>query len=168
MNFWVLKSVSDEDQSYKSNDGYADEFQNKYVYDEFVPNNKQIKSGDIAAIVNKKEVLGLARISRIMIYNSTKERRRCPVCGNTNYEERKTKLPKFRCNKGHAFEQPTSENVDAIFYEAFYSDSFILPKNKVTIDKLKPFFQKGYNRNMSMQNLSRSFFEDYFNDELKH
>lgn len=166
-SYWVLKSVSDEDQSYKSNDGYADEFKNKYVYDDFVPNHKQIKTGDIVAIVDKKEVLGLAKISRIILYNSTKERRRCPICRNTNYEERKTKLPKYRCNQGHEFEQPTSETVEVVRYEAFYSNTFIIPKIKVSIDKLRPYFHKNYNRNMSMQSLSESFFVDYFNDELK-
>ena len=162
ISYWALKSVSDEEQSYKSNDGYADEFKNKYVYDDSVPNHKQIKTGDIVAIVNKKEVLGLAKISRIILYNSTKDRRRCPICGNTNYEERKTKLPKYRCNQGHEFEEPTSETVEVTKFEAFYSDTFILPKVKVSVHDLRLYFHKNYNRNMSMQSLSQSFFEDYF------
>jgi putative restriction endonuclease len=166
-SYWALKSVSDEEQSYKSNDGYADEFKIKYVYDNFVPNHKQIKTGDIVAIVNKEEVLGLAKISRIILDNSTKDRRRCPVCGNTNYEERKTKLPKYRCNQGHEFEEPASETVDVVRYEAFYSNTFIVPKIKVTVNKLRPYFHKNYNRNMSMQSLSESFFEDYFKVEIQ-
>jgi len=166
-SYWALKSVSDEEQSYKSNDGYADEFKIKYVYDDFVPNHKQIKTGDIVAIINKKEVLGLAKISRIILYNSTKYRRRCPVCGNTNYEERKTKLPRYRCNQGHEFEEPTSEIVEVVRYEAFYSNTFILRKIKIAVNKLRPYFHKNYNRNMSMQSLSESFFEDYFKPEIQ-
>lgn len=166
-SYWVLKSVSGEEQSYKSNDGYADEFKNKYIYDDSVPNHKQIKTGDIVAIVNKKEVLGLAKISRIILYNSTKDRRRCPICGSTNYEERKTKLPKYRCNQGHEFEEPASETVEVTQFEAFYSDTFILPKVKILVHNLRPYFHKKYNRNMSMQSLSQSFFEDYFQDELQ-
>jgi len=166
-SYWALKSVSDEEQSYMSNDGYADEFKSKYVYDNFVPNHKQIKTGDIVVIVNKKEVLGLAKISRIILYNSTKDRRRCPVCGNTNYEERKTKLPKYRCNQGHEFEAPISETIEVIRYEAFYSNTFILPNIKVIVNKLRPYFHKNYNRNMSMQSLSVSFFEDYFSTEIQ-
>lgn len=165
MNHWVLKSVDDDDLSYISNDGHADDLQTKYVYDNFVPNCLQIKNGDIAVIVNKERVLGLAKISNIVIYNSTKVRRRCPVCNNTNYEERKTKLPKYRCNKGHEFEEPITETVDVIQYEAFYSQSFILPKVKVTVDKLRQYHDNGYNRNMSMQSLSQSFFISYFEKE---
>ena len=168
-SYWALKSVSDEEQSYRSNDGYADEFKIKYVYDNSVPNHRQIKTGDIVAIVNKKEVLGLAKISRIISYSCTKDRRRCPECDSTNYEERKTKLPKYRCNKGHEFESPISETIDVIRYEAFYSDTFIIPTIKVSISEIKVpvnelrvYFHKQYNRNMSMQSLSESFFEDYF------
>jgi putative restriction endonuclease len=167
ISYWILKSVSDEEQSYISNDGYADEFKNKYVYDNFVPNHKQIKTGDIVAIVDKKEILGLAKISRIIIYNSTKERRRCSICGNTNYEERKTKLPKYRCNQGHEFETPTSETVEVSRYEAFYSNTFILPKRKVPVNELRPYFKNNYNRNMSMQSLSETFFEKYFQSEFQ-
>ncbi|MEO8535083.1 MAG: HNH endonuclease [Flavobacterium sp.] len=166
-SYWVLKSVSDEEQSYKSNDGYDDEFKNKYVYDNFVPNHKQIKTGDVVAIVNKKKVLGLAKISRIILYNSTKERRRCPECDNTSYSERITKLPKFKCTKGHEFDVPSSETIEVIRYEAFYSNTFILPQVEVPLKLLRPYFHKNYNGNMSMQSLSKSFFINYFNDELK-
>lgn len=166
MNYWVLKSVSKIDSSYKSNNGYADEAQNKYVYDNFVANHKQIHSGDIVIIVDKKEVLGLAKISRILIYNSIKERRRCPVCYSTNYEDRKTKSPKFRCNKGHEFNKPLSEKVEVEMYEAFFSNTFIGPQIKVAVDKLRPYFHKNYNRNMSIQSLSESFLSDYFQIEL--
>lgn len=168
MNHWVLKSVDDDDLSYISNDGHADDLLTKYVYDNFVPNCLQIKKGDIAVIVNKERVLGLAKISNIVIYNSSKIRRRCPVCNNTNYEERKTKLPKYRCNKGHEFEEPIDETVDVIQYEAFYSQSFISPKTKVTVDKLRPYHDKGYNRNMSMQSLSKDFFTEYFESEYNY
>lgn len=167
MDHWILKTVATEDLSYISNDGHADNLTEKYVYDNFVPNCLNIKKGDVAVIVNKKKVLGLAKISRILISNSSKIRRRCPECNNTNYEERKTKLPMFRCNKGHEFEEPIAETAEVTQYEAFYKEAFILPSIEVTVDKIKPYYQKGYNRNMSMQNLSKDFFEHFFNKEYK-
>lgn len=163
--YWVLKSVLDKDVSYIGNDGYDDEIEKKYEYDDTVANHRQIKTGDIAVIVDKQKVLGIAKISRILIYNTTKERRRCPECGNTNYERRKTKLPEYRCNKGHEFDSPTSEIIDITKYEAFYSDSFRHPSIKLTVDKIRPYFKNNYNRNMSMQSLSVDFFKNYF-DEL--
>lgn len=166
ISYWVLKSVSHADTSYKSNDGYKDEIDVKYVYDNSVSNFKQINSGDIAVIVDKKQVLGLAKISRIVIYNGTKERRRCPVCRSTNYEDRKTKLPRYRCNKGHEFVKLETETVEVINYEAYYSKSFIVPTQVITVDKLRPYFHNGYNRNMSMQSLTKEFFVKYYKNEL--
>lgn len=165
-SYWALKSVLDEDVTYKSTDRYKDEIETKYVYDDSVANHKQIKSGDIAVIIDKKRVLGLARISRIVIFNGIKNRRRCPICRSTNYESRKTITPEYRCNKGHEFSIPDSEIIEVTNFEAYYSTSFIVPKEIVNIDKIKPFYHKGYNRNMSMQNISKDFFTKYYDLEM--
>ncbi|TRW25357.1 HNH endonuclease [Flavobacterium zepuense] len=166
ISYWMLKSVSEVDVSYKSNDGYSDELEIKYMYDDSVANHKQINAGDIAVIVNKHIVLGLAKISRILTSKSTKERRRCPFCRSTNYEYRKTRSPHYRCNKGHEFDNPQSENIEITQFSANYSDSFQLPLQKITIDKLRPFFTNNYNRNMSMQRLDKLFFSEYMKEEL--
>jgi len=166
-SYWALKSVADEDVTYKSTDRHKDEIESKYVYDDSVANHKQIKSGDIAVIIDKKKVLGLARISKIVIFNGEKERRRCPICRSTNYEDRKTKTPKYRCNKGHEFTMPDSEKIEVKNFEAYYSTSFIMSKELITIDKIKPFYHKGYNRNMSMQNISEDFFTKFYEKEIK-
>jgi putative restriction endonuclease len=164
--YWALKSVADKDVTYKSTNGYKDEIETKYVYDDAVANHKQIKSGDIAVIIDKKKVLGLAKILEVVEFKGKKERRRCPICRSTNYEARITKTPEYRCNKGHEFAAPDSEEIEVKKYEAYYSSSFILPKELVTIDKLKPFYHNGYNRNMSMQNISEDFFAKYYEVEM--
>jgi hypothetical protein len=168
-SYWFLKSVSDEKVSYKSNDGYDDEIEVKYVYDSDVANHKNIKTGDVAVIVDKEKVLGIAKISRILISNGEKERRRCPICKkkNTTYDIRKTKKPIYRCNKGHEFDTPTSESINVILFQAFYSESFKFPKETITVNKIRPYFHKNYNQNMSMQSLSADFFSKYFMAELK-
>lgn len=166
--YWFLKSVSNEDTNYKSNDGYDDEIETKYVYDSDVANHKNIKPGDIAAIADKERVLGIAKISRIITSTKTKERRRCPFCEhkNTTYDIRKTKTPKYRCNKGHVFEAPETEIAEVMSFEAIYSDSFRFPTMAVTVEKIRPYFQNNYNQNMSMQRLSSIFFFKYFSEEI--
>lgn len=166
ISYWALKSVSDEDLKYKSIDGYKDEIETKYVYDNTVPNHKKIKAGDIAVLVDKKNVLCLAKISQIVIFNGRKERRRCPVCRSTNCDPRKTKIPKYRCDKGHEFDTPDSETIEVTNFEAYYSSSFVVPKRLLTIDYLKPFYQNGYNPNNSMQNISEDFFMEYYKTEI--
>jgi putative restriction endonuclease len=169
ISYWFLKSVSDEEINYKSNDGYKDEIETKYVYDSDVANHKNIKTGDIAVIADKEKVLGLAKISRILISNGKKERRRCPDCEkkNSTYDIRKNITPKYRCNKGHEFDEPASEIVEITTFQAFYKDSFRFPNKTLTVDKIRPYFHKNYNQNMSMQSLSEAFFTTYFKEELK-
>ncbi len=169
VSYWFLKSVSDEETNYKSNDGYADKTDTKYVYDSDVANFKNIRTGDIAVIADKQSVLGIAKISRIIITKADKERRRCPICEkkNTTYDVRKTMTPVYRCNKGHEFDTPISETVEVEKFEAYYSDSFRLPLNKVTVDKIRPYFINNYNQNMSMQRLNDKFFIEYFKKELE-
>lgn len=166
-SYWALKSVADEDVSYKSNDRHKDEIETKYVYDNSVANYKQIKSGDIVVIIDKINVLGLARISKIVNFDGTKQRRRCPVCRSTNYESRKTKTPEYRCNKGHEFDIPDSEIIEVKNFEAHYNNNFIAPEHILTIDKIRPYYNNGYNRNMSMQNIDVDFLKKYYQKEIK-
>ena len=168
MSYWVLKSVAEDDVNYKSNDGYEDDVSTKYLYDSTVSNHKQIKVGDFAVIVDKEKVLGLAKISDITTSNGTKEIRRCPICENKNstYDVRKTKVPVYRCNKGHEFDTPDSETIKITKYKASYTNSFRLPSKTITVDKLRPYFHKNYNQNMSMQSLNPDFFEKYLKSNL--
>lgn len=167
ISFWALKSVSHKDLKYESIDGYKDEIETKYVYDDSVPNHKQIKSGDIAVLIDKKKVLGLAKISQIVVFNGEKPRRRCPECGSTSYGARKNLTPKYRCANKHEFDEPYSEIIKVINFEAYYSTSFIAPQKLITIDNLKPFYKNGYNPNNSMQSITEDFFAKYYNIEIE-
>jgi len=158
--YWVFKTVSEKERSYKSHKGYDDILTSKYVYDNNVANSKQVKHGDFIALVNKKNILGFAKISRIKEYKSTKVISRCPICESTNYTERKVKHPTFRCNKGHEFSELKKGIVDVIKFEAYYGESFRSAKTDLAIGVLKNHFNKGYNRNMSMQSIDRQFFLD--------
>ena len=62
-NYWVFKTVSDDDRSYQSHDGYDDILSSKYVYDSNVANSKQIKANDMIVLVDKEHILGFAKIS---------------------------------------------------------------------------------------------------------
>src|SRR5688572_1361685 len=92
---WVFKSVTDEDRSYRSIGSYDDNLTTRYVYDNFVANHKQVKEGDFAVIIDKESILGFAKINNIQAHKGRKPRGRCPVCGATNFEERKHKSPKY-------------------------------------------------------------------------
>jgi hypothetical protein len=165
-DFWAFKTVSDEDRSYISINGYNDDLSSRYEYDSNVANCKQVKQGDVAILVNKKNILGFAKIADIETAKAQKEIRKCPICKTTNFEPRKNKQPLYRCNKGHEFEQYVSTIVDVTIYKSSYGDSFIPVRKVMPLTILKPFYSKGYNRNMSIQNVSKTLFEKKFPEVL--
>lgn len=159
---WALKSVSDEDRSYISIEGYNDQLNEKYVYDNFVPNHKQIREGDLGIIIDKETILGFAKINSITAQPSRKSRNRCAICESTNFEARKKKKPLYKCNEGHEFENYRTEVVDSMTYIANYGSSFILPDKTLSISSLRPYYANNYNRNMSIQLLDFAFLDSYF------
>jgi putative restriction endonuclease len=158
---WVLKSVAKEDLSYLSIESYEDEFTSKYVYDNFVPNHKQIQIGDNILIIDKRKILGTAQITQITSEPSKKIRRRCPYCGSTNYDERKNLVPKYKCNKGHTFEEYKEEVFPTTKYTAEYGSTFIKYQGLIPISALRPFYINNYNRNMSIQLLDARLIDNF-------
>ncbi|MFL5764373.1 MAG: HNH endonuclease [Bacteroidia bacterium] len=154
---WVLKSVPDEDRSYVSEGNYNDELSKRYVYDNFVPNYKQLRVGDLAVIIDKEIILGFAKVEDINSVAGKKNRRRCPECETTNFEARKQKTPRYRCNNGHVFSEYSSELIDSINYTASYENFYIKAEEKISISQLRPFYINNYNRNMSIQFLDWTF-----------
>lgn len=151
---WVLKSVHDDDKGSKTVESYGDSLTEYYNYDNNVANAKNITEGDYAIIINKKEILGFAKIGNIDEYAGTKKVTRCPNCRATDITVRTTKLPVYRCNKGHEFEIPDEEVKSVTKYSASFKKFIPIKNFNKELNQLRPYYIKGYNQNMSMQNLS--------------
>ena len=161
IRIWAYKSVGDSERSYISIPGYDDEVESKYVYDNSVANSKQMSNGDVVILVNKEVILGVSRIARITSKLVDKTRHRCPECGSTNYTDRSTKSPRYRCNKGHEFEYLKEDTSRVTQYEAKYGDNYINLVNKnISIAALRPFYINNYNRNMSIQRIGEEVTEE--------
>ncbi|MDE5422914.1 helix-turn-helix domain-containing protein [Ancylomarina sp. DW003] len=158
-DLWVFKTVS-EGRAYEGNDGYADKIDEYYVYDTTVPNHKNVKEKDWIVLINKKEILGFAKIKKINSSNVLKSRYRCPECGNTQVERRKTKTPPYRCNKGHEFENRDSEEIEVDQFTAYYEGFYHVRGESNS--SLRDYYIKGYNRNMSIQKLNFDFISTQF------
>lgn len=150
---WVLKSVADSEKSYQTVESYKDKIDTAYNYDNKVANSQRIKSGDYIILINKTHIIGFARLEAIRQEAGSKVISKCTECTSTTIEYRKTKTPKYRCNRGHTFEIPRKETVAITKYFAEYSNTFIAPGSGSTdsIRVLRPYYLSGYNRNMSMQ-----------------
>lgn len=63
-------------------------------------------------------------------------------------------LPKFKCKNKHEFDVPIEESKNVRKYSASFSKFLPIGYYSNDLQQLKPYYTKGYNQNMSMQNLS--------------
>lgn len=150
---WVLKTVHEKDKASTTIDSYGDSLTEYYNYDNNVANSKQIKEGDYAIIIDKKRILGFSKIGYIDQYEGEKTVRKCPVCGHSTIDKRKTKSPIYRCNKGHEFDLPIEEIQTVTKYSASFTTFISIKSYNDDLFQLRPYYSNGYNGNMSMQYL---------------
>src|SRR5690606_35332214 len=93
-------------RQYAGNAGYNDDPEKLYRFDSAVGNSGQVAPGDLVALRDRHAVMGVAIIDAIRAEPGVKERFRCPECRTTALKERRSKQPRFRCDRGHEFDQP--------------------------------------------------------------
>lgn len=123
---WAFKTINKKELRYRGNDGYDDNPFKSYSYDNFVANHKQVKNGDIVVIYDRKQVIGVAKISSLIKENSHKEINQCPIdnCDAEKIRTRVNKTPEWRCSNGHEFDKPLKKSIPVIKFTAFYSNNF--------------------------------------------
>ncbi|MBB5624099.1 hypothetical protein HDE69_005196 [Pedobacter cryoconitis] len=153
---WVLKSIEDKDRSNLAIDSYKDKIDESYNYDNYVPNHKQIKPNDFIVIIDKKKIIGFAKIRNINTTLDVKTMRSCPerACTKSTISSRKKLKPAYKCSNGHLFDIPKEIDKEITKYTAEYKDNYI-PYNSVNKTPLDliPYYDK-LNRQLSMQSLS--------------
>jgi putative restriction endonuclease len=132
---WSLIAVGD-DRQYAGNEGYSDE-PRVYKYDSNVANHRNVGMGDLVIVRDRSKVIGIARIERIDSQAGKKTISRCPECGTTAIKERRSKLPRYRCNNTHEFEKPRLESADVTLFEAHYAESYIPVPDAVPVSHVK-------------------------------
>lgn len=132
---WLVLTFGD-DRSHAGNLGYEDNPNAVYRYDSDVQNHMRVKVGDIFLIRERHALLGVASIGEIRAKDQTKTRQRCPVCGTAKLAERTTSRPRFRCMRGHEFDDPTREEDRCTAYEAEFA-SFVGAADAVPLSALR-------------------------------
>ncbi|RJT21025.1 HNH endonuclease [Buttiauxella izardii] len=134
---WSFKAVGQDDLRYFGNNGYHDDSTSFYRYDNFVPNHKQVKKGDIVIVTDRKNVLGISVIDNLSSAPYIKIRNRCPYedCVPAKLIHRKFKKPEWRCSNGHEFDYPKVEDAPALEFKADYKKNY-KPINSVSITDL--------------------------------
>ena len=139
LTFWHLLTLSDEERQHAGNTGYDDDLQRLYRWDSTVSNSKRLRSGDIAVLRSKAQLLGVARIQRIEQEMGTKTRNRCPSCGNTGLKRRKEKTPRYKCDaKGclTEFDDPKAEQIEVTQYVGHFGDSFVATPDALSVKEM--------------------------------
>ncbi len=130
---WSFLTI-DGEREYRGNNGYNDDPHTTYRYDNFVANHRQVSVRDVAVIRSNNSVIGIAEISEIIEASGTKQRFRCPDCGDTNLSHRKILSPTWRCkSNGHEFDNPVAETIPTMTYEARYGSTFRYPSPELTL-----------------------------------
>ena len=107
---WLLLTVQDKDRAFGSNDGYLDEPDSHYLWDDTVPNHARIAAGDSIVLWDKKSSIGISVVESIDVSRETKSTYSCPRCRKAHIKARKTKSPLYRCFKcGNEFDTPETE-----------------------------------------------------------
>lgn len=121
---WVLL-VYGGNRSYAGNPGYSDIPSAEYRFDSSVPNHKRLATGDLVAIRTRAGIEGFAKIAAISTNVGTRVRRECPRCGIPDLRERQHAVPRYRCRKGHEFDEPAEKLTECTQYLADFDGSFV-------------------------------------------
>lgn len=122
MRAWSLYTTSRS--SYSGHEGYEDCVESHYSYDSCVPNHLQVAVWDLVVLRDETGSLGISFVEGIETTSGVKERHKCPVCGTSQIEMRRTLTPPFRCTRGHEFHSPDDVMDAVMLYCAAYARAF--------------------------------------------
>ncbi|MFJ6935917.1 HNH endonuclease [Streptomyces sp. NPDC101132] len=134
---WLVLAVG-EDRQHGGNDGYDDDPSRHYSWDDTVPNHANLKAGDVIALWDKKQLLGLGVISGIETGSTVKTLYSCPHCGKADFKRRKKLKPACRCNKcGALFEVPASRSKQVTTYRSQHGETWMDGRGLLTGAQLR-------------------------------
>jgi ribosomal protein L37AE/L43A len=106
----------------QAREGYGDVLGHTYSWDDRVPHSNDVAVGDMIALWNTREMLGISVIERIDRDERVKVVLRCPACSKTDVRLRKHCSPKYKCGKCKVeFAEPLHEQVLVDTFTADYS-----------------------------------------------
>lgn len=134
---WLVMALPPEERTYRGNVGYEDDVTKLYRFDSKVQNSAQVLAGDLLVQRSSKNMIGVARVARVISAPGTKELLRCPNCGKTGFKARQTVTPAYRCSACRTeFDDPVRTTETVTKFEAHLED-FVATPGALTIDELR-------------------------------
>ncbi|WP_230194651.1 HNH endonuclease [Streptomyces coriariae] len=122
---WLVLAVGDA-REHGGNDGYDDNPREHYSWDSTVPNHGRLAVGDVIALWDKKELIGVSVIHGIDTGTQDKRRYFCPQCKKADIKRRSRMTPACRCKKcGALFETPGQKVETVTTYRSRHGRTWI-------------------------------------------
>ncbi|WP_228002978.1 HNH endonuclease signature motif containing protein [Nocardia australiensis] len=117
---------------------YDDDAATHYSWDSRVPNWRQVRAGDVIAVWDEAELIGISVIEAIKPGRGNKPIARCPNCERTNIERRTTMSPTYRCyNCKATFEEPEYEETEVDTFRSDHGQSWVELPGSLTAGELR-------------------------------
>ena len=121
---WLL--YTSETRVHAGNEGYDDEVAVSYTWDDTVSHHADLREGDLVALWDGSQLLGISVISRITKGEGQKPRFRCPMCSTTDLRKRQNMSPLYRCGRcREEFEVPDSETLSITTYRTDHAQAWV-------------------------------------------
>ncbi|WP_328735454.1 HNH endonuclease [Streptomyces bobili] len=122
---WLVLAVGDARQ-HGGNDGYDDNPREHYSWDSTVPNHGHLAVGDVIALWDKKELIGVSVIHGIDTATEQKTVYFCPQCKKADFKRRSRLTPACRCNQcGALFDTPGQKVKQVTTYRSRHGRTWI-------------------------------------------
>ncbi|MGA6156750.1 HNH endonuclease [Stenotrophomonas sp. NPDC087984] len=152
--------------SKRISEGYDDNPATHYSWDDTVNNHAKLAVGDVIALWDGTELLGLSVIEDIEIGHATKTTPYCLKCKKADVAERKKKLPRFVCwnqKCKHEDEEAGWKKKPVVTYRSRHEAGWISARGTLTAPELRALCVQ-----RASQNSLRELRWDDFQHALTH
>ncbi|MBK3629821.1 HNH endonuclease [Streptomyces sp. MBT49] len=134
---WLVLAVGDARQ-HGGNDGYDDNPREHYSWDSTVPNHGRLAVGDVIALWDKKELIGVSVIHGIDTGTAQKNLYFCPQCRKADFKRRSRLTPACRCGQcGALFDTPGRKVETVTTYTSRHGRAWIDGRGLLTGKQLR-------------------------------
>ncbi|BAU84279.1 hypothetical protein SLA_3368 [Streptomyces laurentii] len=122
---WLMLALGNS-REHAGNDGYDDQPSRHYSWDSTVQNHARVAVGDVIALWDRKELIGVSVIESIDTATTEKTLYSCPQCGKADIKRRLREKPEYRCGKcGNLFPDPREKTTTVTTYRSVHGERWM-------------------------------------------
>ncbi|MFJ4315806.1 HNH endonuclease [Streptomyces lavendulae] len=134
---WLVLALGDN-REHGGNDGYDDNPAEHYSWDSTVQNHARLAVGDVIALWDRKELIGVSTIEAIDTDTAEKVLYSCRQCQKADIKRRIRERPTYRCGKcGALFDDPIRTTKTVTTYRSRHGKEWIAGRGLLTGAELR-------------------------------